>query len=84
MKAGDKLYCTTDADIFGYIFKKGKIYDLLDNKHNDKDLTVCLIDENYQKLTFHHKSPLFRKLSQHFITQKEVRKLKLNKLNECK
>lgn len=81
MKAGDKLYCTKKFNFGIFIFKKGKIYDLLENK-DDTDLNVCLIDEKSKKLTFHDESPLFKQLPQHFILLQESRKLKLNKLNE--
>lgn len=90
MKVGDRLYCYKDlinSDVEGkrHIFVVGEYYEL--NFINDKEVRVVYCYDDYWDYFWFYldySDTILNKLGDYFYTEKELRKLKLEKLNKNK
>ena len=77
MKAGDKIYCT--KNIIKY--KKGGIYEL-ECDSTPFDIIVKSPSENNSGILFDTGYFSVKQFKEHFISLKELRKLKLERINK--
>lgn len=90
MKAGDRLYCYCDftyLKIIGgkdIVFKKGNIYEVHDTSIDD--VVILKSDNGIDEIFFikDENKDSFIYYKDWFYTEQELRKLKLDKLNENK
>jgi len=94
MKIGDKVYCIKDRPIhrlstYKNVNKSGKTYEIIPNKllYTKDDKNIITTSNDINDNTYHYSivdNGHHYYFYDYFMTQKEFRKLKLEKLNEIK
>lgn len=84
MKVGDKVYCIKSIIKYNFFFIIGNSYKIKNVSNNNK--TIFILDDNNVTMPFeiYYPNDDFYKFNEYFITHKQLRKQKLEKINECR
>lgn len=85
MKKGDKILCTKNYNIENntVLYKKNNIYTITDIIEDSNGINNRYIIDNYLSFYIKHQISDWC-FDDYFISLKEERKLKLDKINECR